>query len=118
MLIRIGYDLTFEFTSPTAMTLLLYVHPDRAVDLVEPEKLIIEPETIAAQDFTDVFGNRAAKIVAPVGMVRLRSESFVRDDGLVDAQSPSAQQHPVAELLPDVLQYLMASRYCEVDRLG
>ena len=45
MLIRIGYDLSFEFPSPTAMTLMLYVHPERAADLVEPEKIIVEPET-------------------------------------------------------------------------
>jgi len=97
MLIRIGYDLTFEFPSPTAMTLLLYVHPERARDLVETEKLIIEPE-IPVQDFCDVFGNRAAKIVAPAGQLRLRSDSFIRDDGLVDAQNPAAQQHPVANM--------------------
>jgi transglutaminase-like putative cysteine protease len=117
MLIRIGYDLTFEFPSPTAMTLMLYVHPERATDLVEPEKIIVEPET-PIQDFRDVFGNRVGKIVAPAGALRIRSESFIRDDGLLDAQNPSAQQQPVAELPPDVLQYLMASRYCEVDRLG
>src|SRR5438067_2481650 len=117
MLIRIGYDLSFEFPSPTAMTLMLYVHPERAADLVEPEKIIVEPET-PIQDFVDVFGNRAAKIVAPAGPLRIRSESVVRDDGLLDAQNPSAQQQPVADLPADVLQYLMASRYCEVDRLG
>src|SRR2546423_8395860 len=117
MLMRIGYDLSFEFASPTALTLMLYVHPERAGDLVEPEKLIIEPD-VPIQDFTDVFGNRAAKIVAPTGPLRIRSESVIRDDGLLDAQNPSAQQQPVAELSPDVLQYLMASRYCEVDRLG
>src|SRR3954469_13545308 len=111
MLIRTGYDLTFEFPAPTAMTLLLYVHPERAVDLVEPEKLIVEPE-LPVQDFTDVFGNRAAKILAPAGFVRMRSESRVRDEGLVDAQNPSAQQVPVADLRADVLQFLLPSRYC------
>src|SRR5437667_9415088 len=117
MLIRIGYDLAFELPAPTAMTLLLYVHPERARDLVEPEKLIIKPE-IPVVDFTDVFGNRAARIIAPAGAIRIHSESMVRDDGLLDAQNPSAQQLPVTDLPPGVLQFLMASRYCEVDRLG
>src|SRR5262245_56682298 len=116
MLIRIGYDLSFELTSPTAMTLMLYVHPEPAGDLAQPEKLILEPE-LPIQDFTDVFGNCAARILAPVGIIRMRSESLVRDDGLHDAQNPAAQQHPIAELPADVMQYLMASRYCEVDRL-
>jgi len=117
MLIHIGYDLIYEFTAPTPMTLLLYVHPDRARDLKEPEKLIVEPE-IPIHDFIDVFGNRAARFIAPAGQLRLRSESFVRDDGLVDAQNPSAQQVPIHELPPEVMQFLLSSRYCEVDRLG
>jgi len=117
MLIRIGYDLTFEFTAPTPMTLMLYVHPDRAGDLVEPEKLILEPD-IPYQDFLDVFGNRVAKVVAPTGLLRMRSESRIRDNGLVDAQNPAAQQVPVQDLPADVMQFLLPSRYCEVDRLG
>src|SRR5581483_5299365 len=117
MLIRIGYDLTFEFTAPTPMTLMLYVHPDRAGDLVEPEKLILEPD-IPYQDFLDVFGNRVAKVVAPTGLLRMRSESRIRDNGLVDAQNPAAQQVPVQDLPADVMQFLLPSRYCEVDPLG
>ena len=110
MLIRIGYDLIYEFSSPTAMTLLLYVHPERARDLVEPERLIVEPE-IPIEDYFDVFGNRAARFVSPVGQVRLHSQSIIRDDGLVDAQNPAAQQVPVQDLPPDVMQFLLPSRY-------
>ena len=117
MLIRIGYDLTFEFASPTAMMMLLHVHPERAGDLLEPEKLIVEPD-IPVQEFIDVFGNRAAKVFAPAGPLRIRSESRIRDNGLVDAQNPAAQAVPVAELSPEVMQFLLPSRYCEVDRLG
>jgi transglutaminase-like putative cysteine protease len=117
MLIRIGYDLTFEFSAPTAMTMLLYVHSDRTADLMEPEKLIVDPE-VPVQDYTDVFGNRAARVLAHAGQLRIRSESCVRDNGLVDAQNPGAQQVPVASLPPEVMQFLLPSRYCEVDRLG
>jgi transglutaminase-like putative cysteine protease len=117
MLIRIGYDLSFDFPSPTPMVLNLYVHPDRAGNLVEAERLIVEPE-IPVHDFVDVFGNRAARIVAPAGTLRLRSESLIRDDGLTDAQDPKAQQQPIHELPPDVMQFLMGSRYCEVEWLG
>src|SRR2546423_4902943 len=97
MLMRIGYDLSFEFASPTALTLMLYVHPERAGDLVAPETLIIEPDT-PIQDFTDVFGNRAAKIVAPAGPLRIRSESVARDDRFPDAPDPAAQAPPAAQL--------------------
>jgi transglutaminase-like putative cysteine protease len=117
MLILIGYDLIFEVPSPTAMVLMLYVHPDRAGDLVEPEKLNVEP-AVPIEDFTDVYGNRAARVLVPAGAIRFHSQSIVRDNGLVDAQNPNAQQHPIPELPPDVLPFLLASRYCEVDRMS
>ena len=117
MLIRIGYDFTFEFPAPTAMSMLLYVHSERAGDLVAPETLIVEPN-IPVKVYLDVFGNCAARIVAPAGLLRLRSESVIRDNGLVDAQNPAAQQMPIDDLPADVMQFLLPSRYCEVDRLG
>jgi transglutaminase-like putative cysteine protease len=117
MLIRLGYDLIFEIPSPTAMTLLLYVHPDREHDLVEPQRIVVEPE-IAVQDYVDVFGNRAARILAPVGRIQLKYSGLIWDAGLYDAQKPTAKQAPVGELPVEVLPFLLSSRYCEVDRLS
>lgn len=117
MLIRLGYDLIFHAATPTAMTLLLYVHPEREHDLVEPQKIIAEP-AIAIDDFLDVFGNRSARVVLPAGQTRLRYEGLIRDNGLYDAQNPLAKQLPIAQLPVDTLQFLLSSRYCEVDRLS
>jgi transglutaminase-like putative cysteine protease len=117
MLIRLGYDLTFEIPSPTPMVLMLYVHPERTRDLVEPDRLSIEPH-VAVEDFLDTFGNRCARIVAPAGRVEMRYQGLIRDDGFNDAQNPSARQHPIAELPAESLQFLFSSRYCEVDKLG
>jgi transglutaminase-like putative cysteine protease len=41
----------------------------------------------------------------------------VRDCGLPDDVAPHARQHDVADLPHDTLLFLMASRYCETDRL-
>src|SRR5436190_8736210 len=117
MFIRIGYDLIFDVPAPTPMVLMLYVHPERAGDLREPEKLNIEP-ALPTEEFLDPYGNRCARLLAPTGPLRLRSESVIFDHGLHDAQSPNARQHRADELPTDVLPYLLASRYCEVDRLG
>ena len=75
MLIHIGYDLIFEFTSPTAMTLLLYVHPNRAGDLVEPEKLDRRAGDSASGFHRMSLATAPRGVVAPVGQIRLHSES-------------------------------------------
>jgi len=66
----------------------------------------------------DVFGNRCGFVYAPAGMLRFTSDAIVSDSGQPDPIQPDARQHPVEELPADVLQFLLASRYCEVDRMG
>ena len=45
----------------------------------------------------------------------LRNDATVEDSGLPDVQVPDAHQHAVEELPHEVLVFLLASRYCEVD---
>lgn len=116
MLIRIGYDMTFDVTAPTPMVLSLYVYPDRAADLERPETIYTEP-AIPFKTYIDVFGNRCAVIVAPPGPFRIHSSNVIRDEGLPDARDFNAKQHPIEELPTECIQYLLASRYCEVDQL-
>ncbi len=116
MLIRIGYDIVFEFPKPTPMLLALYVHPSREKDLQEPEKVRIEPQ-VPIEHYFDQFGNRVGRLVAPAGLVRITNEAIVRDSGQPDVGGVDAVQHPVEQLPFEVMPYLFASRYCEVDRM-
>lgn len=116
MRIRIGYDLIFEASAPTPTLLMLYVHPSRQKDLLEPERLQFEPHT-HVQDFIDGFGNRVGRIVMPQGQLRIRLNTVIQDSGEPDVPGVGAYQHPVEELPTEVLPYLLASRYCEVDRM-
>lgn len=115
MLITVGYDISYEVWAPTPMVLMLYAHPSRHADIREREKLIVEPE-VPVQEFLDPYGNRCARLVAPAGIVRLRSHGVVYDTGELDPYVPDAQQHPVDELPAHVLPYLLASRYCELEK--
>ncbi len=116
MIIRVGYDIVFELPAPTPMVVLLNLHPSRSTDLSALDRILTEPE-VPIQEYTDAFGNRCGRLVAPAGTFRFHSTCDVPDDGLPDPIDRSAYQHPV-ELLPaETLQFLMASRYCEVDRL-
>jgi len=117
MLIRIGYDLIFDLAEPTPMVLMLYVHPSIAPRLTGPESVRIEPE-IAIHDYIDGFGNRCARILAPAGKLRLWYDNFIQDSGVPEAPYFHAQQHNVEDLPDDALQFLLPSRYCEVDRLS
>jgi transglutaminase-like putative cysteine protease len=117
MLIKIGYDIAYEVYAPTPMILMLYVHPERMKDLRAPERIITQPE-VELHNFTDTFGNRCAKIVAPPGIIRLTYDTIIEDSGLPEAAYPEAAQHPVEELPLEVLPFLLGSRYCEVEKLN
>jgi transglutaminase-like putative cysteine protease len=116
MLIHIGYELVFEVPAPVSMQLMLYTHPQRVATLQKPERLIIEPD-VPAHRFTDCFGNHAARIVAPAGKLRLYYDNVVQDSGEHEPKIDGARLHPVDELPDECLQFLLASRYCEVDRM-
>jgi transglutaminase-like putative cysteine protease len=117
MLIHIGYEMVFDVPAPVAMTLLLYVHPEREGDLRRPNRVVVEP-AVPVQEFTDWFGNRCGRILAPAGKLRITADNVVADCGLPDRVNPGAGQIPVADLPEEILRFLLPSRYCEVDRLG
>jgi transglutaminase-like putative cysteine protease len=117
MLIRLGYELVFEVPAPTPMLLLLFVHPSRAGSLRRPDRLQLEPN-LPVEEFTDAFGNCCGRILAPTGTLVLWNDTLVEDSGETDPVMPDVVQHPVHELPPETLPFLLASRYCEVDRLN
>ncbi len=116
MLIRIGFDLMFDVPAPTVMLLMLRVHPSREASLRAPEHIRINPG-VPVQEFTDAFGNRCGRLLAPAGQLRLRNDALVEDSGELDPVALDARQHAVDELPVETLPFLLGSRYCEVDRL-
>jgi transglutaminase-like putative cysteine protease len=117
MLIRLGYDIELEIAARVPIVALLNVHPSREKDLREPDLLRIEPE-IPADRYVDSFGNVCTRLVATPGRLRLWNSTLIEDSGEPDPQSPGAREVPVEELPVETLQFLIASRYCPVDRLS
>ena len=116
MLIRTGYDIRFEADAPVPMLALLSIHPSRHQDMRTPHRILASPD-IPMYDYVDIFGNTCTRMTIPAGGLSLSCDFTVDDCGLPDIVAPEAEQLPV-ELLPDdVLVYLLASRYCETDRL-
>jgi len=116
MLIRIGYDIELGIASPMALVYLLHVHPSRRDDLVAPEDFRVS-SGLEPEEYIDSFGNHCGRVNVPAGVnsVRFTNSAVVRDSGLPDAVAPGARQHDPTELPFSTLQYLLPSRYCEVD---
>ena len=116
MHLKIGFDIQLAITSPMALIYVLHVHPSRRDDLLAPEIVMIEPN-LQADDYLDAFGNQCGRVNAPVGTkeVRFHSESIIRSSNLPDEVNWFAVQHDPTELPPATLQFLLPSRYCEVD---
>jgi transglutaminase-like putative cysteine protease len=65
----------------------------------------------------DSFGNRCSRLTSPVGLIRFWNDAVVEDDGRPEPHNPAARQHAIHELPHDAIGFLIASRYCEVDRM-
>jgi transglutaminase-like putative cysteine protease len=123
MLIRLGYDLEYSLPRAVPMVALLNLHPSRAPHALEPDLLRVEsldsgqPVPVPVETYYDAFGNLCTRFVAPAGCVRLWNNFLVQDTGRPDEMPPDTPQTHVQHLPTDTLQFLLASRYCEVDQM-
>jgi transglutaminase-like putative cysteine protease len=116
MNIRFGYEIVYRCPQPVPMILMLHVHPSRTLDLLRADEMRITPP-VATDTYTDVFGNTCTRILSPAGSIRITADALIEDNGLPDPSFPDAKEHPVQELPPDTLSYLLGSRYCETQIL-
>jgi transglutaminase-like putative cysteine protease len=117
MKIRLGYEMVFDVPQPLALVAMLKVHPSRAGDLLEPD-LMEASSGALSEDYTDSFGNLCSRLLVPAGELRLGGRTLVADSGEPDPSGEGACEHPVWDLPPETLRFLLSSRYCEVDLLS
>jgi transglutaminase-like putative cysteine protease len=117
MRIRAGYEITYDCPAPTPMVLMLNVHPERVEDLETPDTLVCRPR-LPIRRYVDAFGNRCARVSVPAGRITFATDFVIKDSGQPDPVSPGAQQHPIESLPHEALEYLLASRYCEVELMS
>lgn len=114
MLIKVGCEIEFTYPNPTAIVLMLYLHPSVAVRTQGPERLVVEPP-VAITQYTDLYGNRCGRVFVPAGPLKVKHDAIIIDHGQPDPQVWNAFQQPVQSLPDQVLLFLLPSRYCEVD---
>jgi transglutaminase-like putative cysteine protease len=109
--------MVYDFPQATPVIALLNVHASRFSDLERPDYLLTSP-SVPLEGYRDSFGNWCNRMVAPAGQFTLRTDTIVRDDGLWDPTAQDVQETAIQNLPPDVLLFLLGSRYCETDRLS
>jgi transglutaminase-like putative cysteine protease len=117
MRIRAGYKIAYDCPQPTPMLLVLSIHPCRAADLLEAQRIRFDPP-IEARDYRDRFDNICTRVLAPAGRLTISSDVLVRDSGAPDPVVPDATQHAVQDLPDEAMVFLLGSRYCDTDRLS
>lgn len=116
MRLRVGYELQYDFPQPTPIIALLHVHFTRVSDLVTPDHLVLSP-SVAISGYRDGFGNWCSRFLVPAGPLVVSADAIVRDSGRPDPVVATARQVRVEDLPEETLVFLLASRFCESDRL-
>jgi transglutaminase-like putative cysteine protease len=99
------------------MVLMLTTHPSRDGDIRSDPAMHFSPG-VQARDYFDSFGNICTRLVAPSGLLEIRSEFVIEDSGLPDEVCPTAKQWEIDQLPSECLPFLLGSRYCDTERLS
>jgi transglutaminase-like putative cysteine protease len=96
--------------------MMLNVHYTRVSDMERPDHIVISP-SVPISGYRDGFGNWCSRILAPAGAMSISTDTVINDTGLPDPAAPDAGQVLVHELPEETLVFLLASRYCDSDRM-
>jgi transglutaminase-like putative cysteine protease len=122
MEIRVGYRIEIVTSQPTPALLLLDPHPSRDSDRVKQLKAAVrslnDGSEVASSEYTDGFGNRCRRLVVPAGGVEFTNDMIIRDSGEPDHFDYDAREIFTGDLPSEVFEYMLSSRYCEVDELS
>jgi transglutaminase-like putative cysteine protease len=134
LLILSEFDIQFRLPAPSAIVAMLHLHPSVEPIVRSGGQLVVESlddpfhhsptssnytkSVVPSRDYLDVFGNRCTRFIAPAGYLWLTGTNVIEASSDPDTIYPEAQQWPIDDLPPEVLQFLLPSRYCQVDQFG
>jgi transglutaminase-like putative cysteine protease len=111
MIVKATAELIYDFEPHTQIILSVQAAKSDDQTLVA-ERLSSSPEIAWLED-TDSIGQRRLRGIAS-GRTSIRYEVTV-DNGARLLLPPTGEQHQWGDLLPEVLEYLLPSRYCPSD---
>lgn len=119
MLVRTEFDIQFYLPYRTPMIAMLHLHPPLEARVRSGNELRITADygvAVPSTEYLDTFGNRCTRFLAPAGWLTLMGETVLEVADTPDEAATGAKQAAIEDLPSEVLQFLLASRYCEVDR--
>ena len=116
MKLQVGCEFRYSFPQATPAILMLNIHYSRASDLTAPDHVVTTP-SVPTTAYRDAFGNWCIRLVAPAGKVTFSASAKLNDTGLPDPTVANAPQSRVETIPNDALVFLLASRYCDSDKL-
>lgn len=117
MLIQYGYELTINCAQDTPLVTLLDERPECVPALRQDTGVLTRPH-ISLRSYVDSYGNRVRRLVAPSGDFTLTRSAIIEVPDAPDPVALDAREVPVERLPDDCLIFLLASRYCETDKLA
>ncbi|MCI0465834.1 MAG: transglutaminase family protein, partial [Beijerinckiaceae bacterium] len=117
MLIRFGYELTFNCAQPTLMVCLLDAHRDHA-DKIQFETKFNARPAISSGTYIDTFGNSVRRFTAPAGDLTISRDAIIEVSGCPDPVEINAGETALERLPSETLIFMLGSRYCETDKLS
>lgn len=122
MKIRVGYRIEIVTTLPTPALVLLDPHPSRDADEVCSKKRTVrslaDGSDVPVTEYVDGFGNRCRRLVVPTGGAAFESDLIMCDSGEADHVDRNANEVFPGDLPSEMFEYMLSSRYCEVDELS
>lgn len=108
-------EIAFDDAMNAPMVLVLRPQSN-AHQWVAENRFDLEP-IVTVSEYVDPYGNRGQRLTAPAGPFTITTRSTVLTSGAAE-RAPGAPFVLIQQLPPEVLTYLLPSRYCESDRLG
>ncbi len=113
--IRCGLDFTYEAAVPTPITLVVQPR-DGAWQRIESEALHIGRD-LEVEQGEDTHGNVVHRFILPPGRTQVRHDALVAVPSVREDYGAVDEPVPVEELPPELMRYILPSRYCDSDRL-
>jgi transglutaminase-like putative cysteine protease len=113
---RVGCEFVYVAAVDTPTVFQIEVQDAPPISLVQQE-WSVEPRS-RVRRYTDLYGNRCARLVLPAGRSLLRYDAVVLAPDATEDADEGARELPPDELPDEVLLYTLPSRYCLPDMLG
>lgn len=115
--VRVGCKLVYETNAETPI--LLDVQPNPVAGQALKGEQLLLGEGLPAEPIKNAHGNRLVRSVLPPGKTEVRHDALVEVAPTPDVLGiEHAAAVPPLRVPPELLRYLLPSRYCESDKLG